>query len=160
MPELLLLRHAEAVDKDVGVTDFQRVLTPKGEKQADRIGRLLAHRGLHPDLVVSSPAPRALQTAQHACAALGIPLGDVREEPEVYEASVPTLLDLLRRHGGASKRLMLVGHNPSLRDLGALLSGGDGDLDLGKGDVFVLSGKAGWDRLGQEPMRLVETLEP
>ena len=70
---LVLLRHAEAADKEAGRPDAQRELTKKGEKQAERIGRLLAHRGLHPDLVVTSPASRAAQTSAIACAALGVP---------------------------------------------------------------------------------------
>lgn len=160
MPELLILRHAEAIDKQAGFTDFDRVLTKKGETQADRMGRLLAHRDLRPDLVVSSPAPRALQTAERACKAIGIPADGLRQDETMYEAGVPTLLDVIRRHGGRAARLMIVGHNPSLEDLAALLLGkGHGEVDLGKGDCLVLAGPAGWDRIGQEPMKLRDHLE-
>src|ERR1041385_502211 len=99
--ELVLLRHAEAADKESGRSDFERELTGKGRKQAERMGRQLAHRGLHPDLVVTSPAARALPTAQVAARELGTPDGGLARDEAIYESNVPDLLDVLRRHGAS-----------------------------------------------------------
>jgi phosphohistidine phosphatase len=154
---LVLLRHAEAADKEAGRADFDRELTGKGRKQAERVGRQMAHRSLQPDLVVTSPAPRALQTAEIACAAMGIPAGSLRHDESIYENDVPDLLDVARRNGGTSRRLMLVGHNPSLSGLATLLSGRR--IDLGKGDAVVLEGPDSWMQLGQATMTVVAELE-
>ena len=156
--ELVLLRHAEAADKEAGRSDFERELTGRGRKQAERAGRQLAQRGLQPDLVVTSPAARARQTADLACKAMGIPPAQVREDLGIYENDVPDLLDIARRNGGKVRCLMLVGHNPSLSALAGLLCG-RGAVDLGKGDAAVLSGPGTWDRLGQETLDLKEHLE-
>src|SRR5688572_9916847 len=93
--ELLLLRHAKAADTEPGGTDFDRPLTAEGERQADRIGRLLARRGLHPDAIVTSPAARALRTAQHAAGAVGFKASAIEQDPRIYEAGPLVLAEIL-----------------------------------------------------------------
>jgi len=156
--ELVLLRHAEAADKEAGRSDAQRELTKKGEKQAERMGRLLAHRGLRPDLVVASPAARAAQTSRIACAELGVPADAQRTDGAIYESDIPDLLDVLRRHGGTAPRVMLVGHNPSFEAFAAFLGRRDA-VHLGKGDAAVLAGPGTWAELGQHALTLREVLE-
>ena len=156
--ELVVLRHAEAADKEAGGNDFQRELTGKGRRQAERMGRQLAHRGLHPGLVVTSPAARALQTAEIAAGELGIPADRLAHDGAVYESNVPDLLDVLRRHGAGHRRVMLVGHNPSLEALVDLLSGATG-TELGKGDAAILRGAGTWSDLGQHRLALAARLE-
>src|SRR3954467_11877205 len=59
-----LLRHAEA---EPGSPDEARKLTPKGEEQARNAGLALARLGVKPDLCLTSPRVRAVQTAELAC---------------------------------------------------------------------------------------------
>jgi phosphohistidine phosphatase SixA len=66
---LWLLRHAEAAD---GTPDDDRPLTERGIAQAEAAGHALAHLGVSIDICLSSPKLRALQTAQLACAPLGL----------------------------------------------------------------------------------------
>jgi phosphohistidine phosphatase len=60
MKTLYLVRHAEAVDKNAGIVDFDRRLTPKGQRQARAVAEQLVHEMTRPDALVSSPAARAL----------------------------------------------------------------------------------------------------
>lgn len=86
------------------------------------MGRLLRERDLVPDAVVSSPAVRARSTALLAAEAADF-VGPIRFDPRIYEASVDTLLDVVRGLPDAEACVLLVGHNPGFEDLVAAFSG-------------------------------------
>lgn len=155
--EFLLVRHAKAADKDVGMNDFDRPLTGKGEDQADRIGRLLAQRELRPDVIVSSPAARALQTAQLAAVGLGIPHKDIRTDARIYEAGPMVLAEILlslEKHS----RPMLVGHNPGFEQLAVHVGSLPSDWEFPKAAAALMQVDAHALRSGGG--RLLGLLEP
>lgn len=124
MPErqLILLRHAKAVIGE-GVEDFARPLAERGVKASAVVGRLLATHGLAPDLALVSPARRTRET-------WGLVASQFEEPPQaefidqLYEfGDGSELLDVIRSHGGAAVRLMLVGHNPAIAAVANALSG-------------------------------------
>src|SRR5215472_17551172 len=125
MHELILLRHAEAQPAPKGGEDHSRRLSGHGEQEARAAGKWLAKRGLKPDLVLCSPSERTRSTASLALAAL-------KHEPalkfadDIYEATPGELLALLDEHGEAGT-VMLVGHNPGIERLVALLVEGRSD---------------------------------
>lgn len=122
-PELLVLRHAKSSHGAGAASDFERPLAPRGRRDAARVGRWLAARGLVPDRAVASPALRTRQTLELALEALGGPACEVEWEERLYEADLATLLGVIEAHG-AARRLLLVGHNPGLEALVAHLAGG------------------------------------
>lgn len=113
--ELLLLRHAKS-DWSIEMDDFSRPLKKRGRRAAKRIGRWLYEQRLKPDTILSSPATRALETAQRVCRQLDIDESTIVCDPRIYEASAQTLLDILTT-GCYQRRVLLVGHNPGLEDL-------------------------------------------
>ena len=62
--KIYLVRHAEAVPEDGAVRDDDRWLTPRGREAARGLARLLREQQVEPDAVLTSPLPRALQTAE------------------------------------------------------------------------------------------------
>lgn len=124
MATLLLLRHAKA-QPDAPAGDHRRVLTKRGVRDARAIGAVLAALPVRPDVILTSDAARARQTAQVAAEALGV---DLREEPRIYGASVQALLRLVRRLPEQARCVVLVGHNPGLEELAALLAGPAADV--------------------------------
>lgn len=120
MHELLLLRHAEAEPSTVGVDDRDRPLSARGRDQARGAGRWLADRHTHPDEVLCSPALRTRTTARLVMEALPAAPASVTFVDEIYEASPGELLAVLESHAHATS-LLLVGHNPGLQHLVALL---------------------------------------
>jgi phosphohistidine phosphatase len=141
MTELYVLRHGIAVPHGTpDVPEDERPLTPKGRKRMRQIGRGLRRLGLEPDRILSSPLPRAWETAEIVADALGI--SDRLEASEMLRADrdAASIRDwLLTRK---EPRLMIVGHNPSLSDLLALLVTGTADhllCELKKGGVAALS---------------------
>jgi len=115
---LWLLRHGEA--EDTAPSDFERRLTPRGERQARCAGRALKRLGVEFERVFSSPRVRALATAQIACSKLGVavavhePLGGGFELADALE-----LLHALSADGS----LLLVGHEPDFSQLTTALTG-------------------------------------
>ncbi|WP_123770219.1 SixA phosphatase family protein [Vulcaniibacterium tengchongense] len=125
MRELILLRHAHAEPASAGQADLDRPLSAEGLAEAEAAGRWLAANKLVPDCVLCSPARRTRETLEAVLAVIGYV--DQRIEPAIYEATPGTLIALADAHGDAG-RLMLVGHNPGLERLAALLhSGQSGD---------------------------------
>lgn len=137
MRELILLRHAHAEPAATGQDDRDRPLSATGLAEARGAGDWLRQHGLRPDRVLCSPALRTRQTL----AALGeLGCSDVREEPAIYAASPGTLAALADAHADAAC-LLIVGHNPGLERLAALLySGQSGDYrGMPPGAIAVLA---------------------
>ena len=125
MRELILLRHAHAEPAPEGQPDLDRPLSPDGLAEAAAAGRWLAEQGLVPDRVLCSPARRARETLEAVLEAIGYV--DQRLEDRIYEATAGTLAELADANREA-ERLLLVGHNPGLERLSALMhSGQSGD---------------------------------
>ncbi len=122
--ELLLMRHAKSDWDDAALTDFDRPLSARGERDAPRMGAWLARQSFAPEQVIASPALRARQTALAVSAALGLDNADIAWEPAIYGASVQALLYAIAGHGNGRSRLLLVGHNPGLEELLLYLTGG------------------------------------
>jgi len=121
MRELILLRHAHAEPALAGQPDLDRPLSPDGHAEAEAAARWLAERRLVPDCAVCSPARRTRETLETVLSVLGY--ADQRLEPQVYEATAGTLAALVDAHRDVD-RLLLVGHNPGLERLVALLHSG------------------------------------
>ena len=114
--DLILWRHAEAHLLREGQTDIERALTPKGERQAQRMAEWLNHRLAHSTRILVSPALRTQQTAK----ALDRHFKTV--QLLAPEASVTALLSVTR-WPEANEPVLVVGHQPTLGQVAALLLG-------------------------------------
>lgn len=133
--DLILWRHAEAFEMREVSDDLERALTPKGERQAARVGAWLNRQLPHGAKILASPARRAQQTA----AALE---RKVRTAAELApDATVEALLHAAR-WPDAREPVVLVGHQPTLgRTAAWLLAGADQAWGLRKGAVWWLRGR-------------------
>lgn len=122
--QLHLLRHAHAGDYATwDGPDEARPLTPRGERQADRLGRFLAGIGFRTDAIITSPKVRAAQTAEIVAERLGVPFGiDDRLAGDVGLRSLEAIL----LDAGHPSAPILVGHDPDFSDLVVKLCGGLG----------------------------------
>lgn len=120
MTELLLLRHAHAGDPMAWTkSDDLRPLSKKGRDQAARMAAFLLAVGVRPDVIVSSPRLRAVQTAEPVADALGL---EVRIETRLGEPFGLAEVERLLVDLGDPERPMLVGHDPDFTSLVAVLS--------------------------------------
>lgn len=119
--ELLIMRHAKSGWD--AASDFERTLTAQGGSDALRMGGWISETEQHPDYILASPAQRAQETVLAVCEVLQIDPQQIHWEPRIYEASVETLIELLRGVPEHAARILLVGHNPGLAELVGQLSG-------------------------------------
>ncbi|MCW5661653.1 MAG: histidine phosphatase family protein [Burkholderiaceae bacterium] len=117
MKTLYLVRHAKASPGNPALPDRERPLDERGLREAATMGQRLAQRGVRPDAVLSSPAARALATAQQLAQAMGIAHEDIVPDERLYNAAPDALLGVLQALGQGPGRVMLVGHNPGLTEL-------------------------------------------
>lgn len=120
---LYLARHAKAYDAERDQRDYERQLQPEGMKDASRMGKKLSQRQFSPDIILSSGAPRALDTARLFAEQLDhYDYTRIRVDDEIYEASTRTLLQVINKLEPQWQTAMIVGHNPSLSYLAEYLT--------------------------------------
>ncbi len=125
MRELLLLRHAKSSRDDAGLSDVDRPLSGRGRKDAPRMGALMAARGWVPDHAIVSPALRTRQTWDMLRPALGNIA--TRTDDTIYEAAPEAILAAIRSAPPRARRLIVIGHNPGLEGLAAILASAQSD---------------------------------
>lgn len=127
METIIFLRHGQAEDDD-GSGDAARPLTEKGVRQAEAAGRALRSLGLIPDLCLSSPRVRAIETAREACLALDL-------EP-VIDQGLGTGEFRADELAAGLGTVLLVGHEPSFSTEVGRLTGGS--VRIRKGGIALV----------------------
>ena len=123
MRTLYLTRHAKSSRDDPRMDDFHRPLNERGMRDAPFMAQRFNARGEPVDMLVSSPALRAITTAGFFAGALGVQVDRIRQVPDIYLATARTLLRIVNDLPDEVHRVMLFGHNPGFSDLVALLGG-------------------------------------
>jgi len=117
-----VLRHAKAASQ--GPDDHSRPLTARGRRQATDVGSYVAGDPVPaasvPELVLSSSARRAVQTAELVMDELGA-RAELVVEPTLYGADADDVVEIVRSLGGDAASVMVVGHNPTAHELVVLL---------------------------------------
>ena len=122
MKTLLILRHAKSSWGEPALADIQRPLNKRGKHDAPRIGELIKEMGLVPDTILSSPAVRAMKTAEAAADRCGYE-GEIEIRENFYPGSPDDYIDAINNLPDACARVMVVGHNPGLEELLSDLTG-------------------------------------
>ena len=134
--EILIVRHAIAEEPSEADSDFQRALTPKGRKQFRAVATWLIEHDQTPDLVITSPLARAVQTAKILAKSAGLDPG----ECQVEQVLVPGIDPLKLANflcGLSAQRIAIVGHEPDLSHCTAEFIGG-GRINFAKGAVAAV----------------------
>lgn len=147
---LVLLRHGKS-DWSGGHGDRERPLAERGRRQAPEAGRWLEANVGPIDLVLVSPAERAVSTWNLVADQLSRP-GSVRTEDRVYDASAAELLAMVRELPDDARTVLLVGHNPGLEDLVHRLLGQE--VPMKTSGIAVVEVQGSWTDLGQAPATL------
>jgi phosphohistidine phosphatase len=121
---VILLRHGHAEESR---DDFARPLSDTGRAAAERAGSAIERAGWCPDRVLTSPAPRARETAEIAARACGF-AGSIASNRDLYLASGARYLAALRDLSAGASSVLLVGHNPGLSELARTLCRHPGEL--------------------------------
>lgn len=137
MKFLILARHGTAQDKLRATDDFERALTGKGKTECEFAGQRLKEMQVMPDLVMSSPATRALSTAIILSNKIIYPQNKIISVSPLYEGKLRGIVSLLRSVNNNITSVMLVGHNPMFDELYAYLCERP-SVSIKKGEVAAL----------------------
>lgn len=122
---LTLVRHAKADTSLPGQQDWDRVLDRRGQQDAPEMARRLRARKLKPDLVLSSPAVRALSTASIMARELKVHADRIAQDERLYLADPKRIVEVVRELGGNAQHVMVFAHNPGITDCANKLSAGE-----------------------------------
>jgi phosphohistidine phosphatase SixA len=110
MKTLFLIRHAKSSWDDIALPDKDRSLNDRGRRDAPKMGKRLAKRDVTPDLTLSSPARRALTTAEIIAKKLDYKLKDIVVDDRLYAGAADDLLKVIQKLGDKLESVMLFGH--------------------------------------------------
>jgi phosphohistidine phosphatase len=155
MKTLFLVRHAKSSRDDPTLPDRDRPLDDRGRRDAPKMGKRLARRDMKPDLLVSSPALRALTTAQLIAEEIGFKRKDIVVDDRLYASSPDALLAVIRALDNKLDRVMLFGHNPEFSDLAHRLSSKIVDMPTSAVAEYHFDTKA-WSDVGEvDPVKAI-----
>jgi phosphohistidine phosphatase len=122
MKTLILMRHANAEARENDQLDAERPLTRKGKKAARKTGKVMSQHAVLPQRIVSSSARRTSETAKEVSRKLTTaPKIDLLDT--LYLATPHAFVDVLREMADELDCVMVVGHNPGLREFLQALTG-------------------------------------
>ncbi|RYY24834.1 MAG: histidine phosphatase family protein [Chitinophagaceae bacterium] len=114
MKKLLIIRHAKSSWEDFTVSDFDRPLNDRGKRDAPMMADRLAARKISPDFVLTSPAKRALKTAEIFARILNVPAENILEVQSLYEAGVNAFYEAVAASPVSASTVLLFSHNPGI----------------------------------------------
>lgn len=117
MKTLYLVRHAKSDWDMEGLADIDRPLSPRGYRDAQTMSRSMNEKKLLPDLIISSPAVRAISTALIFSRNFKMQASEIIIKEDLYESSVSQYIGVLQDVDDRYKSIMLFGHNPTISDL-------------------------------------------
>ena len=116
MKTLTVIRHALAENSQVGTQDKDRPLKDQGRRDVRQMVPRLGQKCPKPDLIKTSNATRAIQTANLVVEMLGLPEVIFQPIPALYTASCKELFEIVQATDVSIKHLCVIGHNPSVSD--------------------------------------------
>lgn len=158
MKTLFLLRHAKSNWSDNNLADFDRPLNKSGLDAVPLVGEKIFDSGFQIDLILSSPAKRAKQTAILIKEMAQIKSA-IRYNDKIYEASPRRLLEVIAATEDDKKSLMLVGHNPGLEGLIKTLTGETQEMETAWLAVIDLLIEH-WSELSQDCGHMRKIIKP
>jgi phosphohistidine phosphatase len=134
------------------MADHDRRLTSEGIIAAARMGRYLRSKAVIPDVIVSSTAPRAADTARVLAEQLGHDPAQIRLEGTLFDGGPKAYMAVVNALPSGVQSVMLVGHNPDVsylaeflthQSLGSMSKGAVVALTFGDLDWAGVSGRTG-----------------
>lgn len=114
MKTLYLCRHAKSSWDDPALPDEERPLIPQGISKTMLVARFLKERDIQPELMISSHAVRAYETARIIAKELGYSRQKIRVDPAIYDGSEESIADLVSGIDNTVESVMVFGHNPTI----------------------------------------------
>lgn len=122
MKYIYLVRHAKSSWEDYSLSDIERPLNKRGLRDAPFMGKLLNQQHISPDRIITSPAKRALSTAEIFMKEMDIPAEDIIIDNRIYGASPIEMINFITGIPDDFSNIMIFGHNPTFTTLANFLA--------------------------------------
>ncbi|MBI5220043.1 MAG: histidine phosphatase family protein [Bacteroidia bacterium] len=120
---IVLVRHAKALDLIDGITDFERSLKLKGIRDAHKVAQKLLNYNFKPDMMISSPAFRSIETAIIFARELRYPVKKIKIKESLYEEySTADFMEMIHKTENDMDTVFVFGHNPELSTVASYLA--------------------------------------
>ncbi len=113
MKSLILVRHGKAEQFKIDQHDFDRKLIDRGIEDVNELAKELKENKFNPDLIISSSAKRAFQTAKILARILDIDEKSIVKKEVIYESNISVLLNVINTIEDQYERVIITGHNPT-----------------------------------------------
>ena len=160
MKTFFLVRHAKSSWDNTSLRDIERPLNERGLNDAPLMAKLMKSKGVKPDLLVSSPAIRALTTAAYFKNELGVEGEDLWVRDEIYEAMSGVIVDLVNRLPEDCETAMIFGHNPTFTNVASMFTEKYIDNIPTCGVVKIQSKANSWPEVSNQNSEVVELYFP
>jgi len=121
MKKLFLIRHAKSSWDEPNLSDYERPLNERGKKDAPMKSSILKEKNIFPDLIISSTAERAAETANIFASELSY-TKTIHYDSRIYEATTQNLLEVVSEINDDHNLVFLFGHNPGLSNFANFIS--------------------------------------
>jgi len=155
---LYIVRHAKSSWKDLSLDDFDRPLSSRGKRDALFMGKKLRHKGINPDIIISSPALRAKTTILLIAKELGY-TQEIIFKDEMYACSSKTLHNILSKLDNCYESVFLCGHNPAVNSLAQMYTGFDKNI-VTSGIVTITFSCTTWNEINKNNAQLLSFIYP
>ncbi len=117
MKTVYFIRHAKSSWDDYSLRDIERPLSSRGIRDASFMAKKLKSKNVHPDLIISSPANRALTTAKYFAEEMNLDDQNIDIKNSIYEAYPEDVLQVVKKVNNTANTIFVFGHNPTFTSL-------------------------------------------
>jgi len=154
MKTLYLIRHAKSSWEEPGTKDIDRPLEEKGIRKTQLIMEYFQKNNISADLMISSPAVRAFETAKLIAKGIGYPVKNIKLDGKIYDGHYDKILDIIYGTPNEISSLMLFGHNPTITHLANLFLDPGIDMLPTTGVVSISFDTDKWEKVPEtEPKK-------
>jgi len=111
---LYLVRHAKSSWKDESLSDINRPLNKRGQRNSPVMGKRMLEQGHLPELIIASPANRAFSTARNLARELDFDESEIVVDEDLYFSGARGMQGVLKKVDDSYSKVMMVGHNPTM----------------------------------------------
>lgn len=157
MKTILISRHAKSAWDNPGLQDFDRPINDRGHRDAPEMAEKIKRLGHKPDILISSPANRALTTAKYYASLFDMHISEV---PNLYHGMPEHYLEALQELSEDVHTVFLFGHNPGITYIANMIKPGVTDNIPTAGVIVVKSRADLWSHVDWELCSLEKILTP
>tara|TARA_B100000927_G_scaffold137156_1_gene110721 strand:+ start:76 stop:570 length:495 start_codon:yes stop_codon:yes gene_type:complete len=159
MKQIYVLRHAKSSWDNSNLTDFERPLSKRGIRDANKLSIFLKNMDLMIDIVLCSTAVRAKDTFDLTACGFNFEIDKANYTDKLYFGDVSSIIMRLKEIDNSLKNILIVGHNPTLHYLVESLT--NKKIDRFKTcNLAIITHDDNWNSLGSKKSSLKSLIKP